>query len=678
MSPTEKRCPVAHEVSEASWGGTCGVADAQGRLGAVVESFADAVFAVDARGRIVGLNGSAAKIFGYARRELLGQSLSILMPEPHRSEHDQYVAAYDGRPKKVQGAFWAMLGQRKDGSTFPIDVSVSQAEDGVYVGIVRDTSEERKIKRALVLASEKAETAARAKADFLATMSHEIRTPMNGVIGMVSLLLDTELTCEQLSYVESARSCGEVLLSIIDDILDFSRIEAGEMTIERTEFDLIDVVEQCAAAMAPRATAQGIELAVEIDPEVPAWVIGDPARVRQIITNFLGNGVKFTERGYVRVFAQWSPHRVGRLRLGVQDSGIGIDPERADVVFDTFTQADTSTTRRYGGTGLGLSICKRLARLMGGEIGLETEKGCGSTFWVDLPLDVSETRNEEAPPLLGHRLLIFDATCVGGPSVARSAAMLGAETALHGDVESAYALIEASLTAGLKTSILIDPSVGRNSFDGLLIGERLSKRYGAQVNLGWLVSLGTPVEQRSLEAAGFRGWLFKPVMRKALIAFLQHTARLPDGITEIPRAQRVRAPDARRQILVVEDNRVNQMVICKMLENFGCECRVANNGIEALDALTEYVPDMVFMDCQMPEMDGYETTGRIRRSPVPNIAGLPIVAMTANAMDGDREKCLAAGMDDYATKPVNRDVLLNMLDLWAPAHDRLVRVGYTG
>ncbi|ETW95964.1 MAG: hypothetical protein ETSY1_28530, partial [Candidatus Entotheonella factor] len=520
----------------------------------------------------------------------------------------------------------------------------------------------------------KAESANRAKSEFLANMSHEIRTPMNGVIGMTTLLFDTSLTSEQEEYVATLRRSGEDLLVIINDILDFSKVEAGKLDLEIIDFELGTTVEDVLELFAERAQAKGLELACLVSPDVPKRVLGDPGRLRQILNNLVGNAIKFTDAGDISIRATLVELRpdAARLRFEVIDSGIGIAPEAQERLFQAFSQANGSTTRKYGGTGLGLAICKRLVELMGGEIGVESTMGAGSTFWFTACLAVGSApqANPRHDNDLSSQLRVL---CVDDNETSRSflTAQIhawGVEVDSVGDGPSALARCQPIEHDHVPYDLAII-DVDMPGMNGLELAHAIRE-------IPQLASLPLlflcPFNQRGIEQVmpeiGATVRVNKPVRQ----------AHLYDGIALAIRRQSVsysQAPlappgqaDTPNQIsakvLVAEDNVVNQKIAKRMLEKIGCRVDIVANGHEAVHAIANRAYDVLFMDCEMPEMDGFEATSAIRESESQDIGRLPIIAMTANAMQGDRERCLAAGMDDYVGKPVRLDDLLAVLQKW--------------
>ena len=652
--------------------------ESEQRFRDVVMSSADWLWETDVEGHYTFCSGRVLDVLGYMPEEVIGKTPFDLMDPVEAARVRAIVAPPMAEGRAIEDV--ENTNRRKDGTAVVLltnGVPIRDVDGRLvgYRGVDKDITEWKRAEVALRKAKEAAEEAARAKAMFLANMSHEIRTPMNGVIGMNNLLLETELTAEQRQYAEAIGHSAEALLSVINDILDFSKLEAGRMMLECLDFDLRATIEDMNDVLAIGPQKNGVEYACIIAPEVPALLQGDPGRLRQVLTNLISNAVKFTAEGEIVVRADLvnENEREATIRLAVSDTGIGIPGEKVDSLFRAFCQLDASVARKYGGTGLGLAISKQIVEMMGGEIGVDSEPDKGSTFWFTVTFrkqaQPRPARAEMCPSLEGAHILIVDDNATNRFILREQLASWTCRHEEAASAESAIAKLRDAAQASDPFAIAI-LDMQMPEVDGETLGQWIRQDEAlADTRLVMLTSVAERGDVARLEALGFCAYLTKPIRQSRLYDCLVSVLSGPPRPAETDRppivTQHSVLADRKRRvrILLAEDNRTNQMVAMKTLEKLGYCADVAADGLEAVRALQATSYDVVFMDVQMPKMDGFEATKFIRdpNSPVSD-HNVPIIAMTAHAMKGDREKCLEAGMDDYVSKPIKARELEEALD----------------
>jgi len=643
-------------------------------LQTLIDSIQNPIAYKDTTGKYLGCNQAFEEFMGYSAESMIGKTMFDLIPEDQAEKQADIDRALLEKPGFIT---YEEVKTDKDGNRHHMLVTKGTFNDsnGCIGGLVLiwvDISEHERMEEDLRKARDQAESAVRAKALFLANMSHEIRTPMNGIMGMNDLLLDTELTSEQRQYAETIRSSANSLLSVINDILDFSKIEAGKMDIEDLEFDLTSTMEDMNDILAGKAQEKGLEYLCIVDPSVPRYLRGDPGRLRQILTNLVSNAVKFTSAGEVRIDTVPVSQTDSQVTLKflVKDTGIGIPGEKQAGLFQPFVQADASTTRRFGGTGLGLAISRQLVEIMGGEIGLESEPGKGSIFWFTVVFDKS---SRVAQPWgttkgipAGMRILVVDDHATNRILLRRMLSSWGCRSSEVASGDEALAALQDAVAMEDPFRIaLVDMLMP--GMDGETLARRIKEEQRLMsTRLVLLTSLGMRGGAVHVQQAGFDAYLSKPIRSARLLDILAQLAVRGGEETEVtPKAAAIFTPPgheergrATARILLAEDNPTNQKVALRVLEKLGYCADAVCNGVEAIRALAKTPYDLVLMDVQMPEMDGFEATRRIRDGAASaEKSGVPIVAMTAHAMKGDREACLEAGMDDYVIKPVNVEEL---------------------
>jgi two-component system sensor histidine kinase/response regulator len=655
---------------------------------AAIKASMDGIAVLNPRREFVFLNDSYARINACDNTDdLIGERLEDRYSEQELRRLREAVLPAVEKTGRWRGE---ALAKKCDGTTYPQEVALARLEDGGLACVIRDITKRKQSESELAAARDSALAAARMKAEFLANTSHEIRTPMNGVIGMTGLLLDTELDPLQREFAESIKSSAHALLKIINDILDFSQIEAGELRFERLEFDPRATVESAIDVVAERAQSKEIELISFVDSGVPAHLCGDPLRLRQVLVNLVGNAVKFTERGevFIGVSAESETPSHVTARFVVRDTGIGISRAGRQQLFRPFRQADGSTTRRYGGTGLGLVISKHIVELMGGEIGVESAEGQGSTFWFTARLEKKKggagvtAAPTEGAALGGVRVLVVADNQTLRETLRRQMRSWGVRDGGAAGGAEALATLRQRAAAGEPYDLAV-LDVELSGTDGMSLADEIKSDPAiASTRLVLLIPLGRQRAVARSRDYGVAAWLTKPVKQSQFLNSLLAAAAADDtaepsrpdksvrrpsqGPHTRPRQDGAEGENVTARVLVVEDNPVNRQVALYQLQRYGYRVLAVTNGREALEALTADDYDLVLMDCQMPEMDGYEATAEIRRREGRR-RHTAIVGVTAHAFEADRERCLAAGMDDYLSKPVEPAHLRSVLAHWLDA-----------
>ncbi len=630
-----------------------------------------AIVVLDPSYRVQSVNPAFEELFLYQEDELIGKKLDNLITFDDSSAQAEEYTARVSAGEMIEGIDRR---KRKDGQGIDVKIlgvpiAIAGEQKGL-LGIYHDVTD-------LLKAKKDAEEADEAKSEFLANMSHEIRTPMNGIMGMIELTLDTDLTAEQREFLTTAQSSAEALLGIINDILDYSKIEAGHLGLEEIEFDLFQTVESVAHTLALRAEEKGLEMTSYLNPDLPSRLVGDPGRLRQILVNLTGNAVKFTDQGEIciRVEPIEETDLAIKLKFIVNDTGIGVPADRQEAIFNRFQQADGSTTRQFGGTGLGLAISSQLSAMMGGEIGLESEFGKGSTFWFTAVFEkLTRGSYRSMPiPLRGVRILGIDDNPTNRLLLEKTLTKHYARIDVIDCCKQTVSILqEAEQSGDPYRIVLLDMQMP--GMDGVECLKRVkSDPVGRDLKVIILTSMGRRMDAAQLQDMGAAGYLTKPVKQRKLVDMIGAVLSQESG-AEDPGEVRFfteytpfsNRPETSR-ILLAEDNLVNRKVALAMLSKFDLTVHPVENGLEVLEALGGSHFDLVLMDVQMPEMDGLKATEEIRKFDQKAINhGIPVVALTAHAMEGDRERCLEAGMNDYISKPIQPKELAKVLEKWIP------------
>jgi PAS domain S-box-containing protein len=651
------------------------LAESEARYRGLVEHLGDVLIRRSADGRVTFVNEVFCETFGCKAEDVLGRAYAVEVVDGKSSPffdggeakaRGERELRYDQCVRTVMGPRWLSW------EDYPI-----RGRGGALIEVQsmgRDITDRKEMERDLKATRDLAEEASQAKSMFLATMSHEIRTPMNGVLGMARLLLDTKLTPEQKSYAEAVQQSGEALMALINDILDFSKIEAGKIAFVPSEVDVRKLVEQVTELLSPRAFEKGIELADFVAPEVPLRVVVDENRLRQILLNLAGNAIKFTDQGSAAIEIGAAPAKDAgsvTLLINISDTGIGIAPEAQARIFGEFEQADSSTTRRFGGTGLGLAITKRIIAAMNGSLMLESAKGAGSVFKIRLTLPVAAPAPAGSRALEGLKALIVSGSFATADTVTRVLRAAGAEARSAGSgAEALTALAAAQAAKAPFTTLVCDetlPDMAGASLLQALAMDGAAKPYKSLV----LVPIGA--KRDDVKDKGFDAYLIKPVRQSSLVHRIATVhEREADALPEAREPEGTRRaaakPERRLCVLLAEDNDINALLAVSLLQRDGHEVDRVVNGKEALEAVAQKRYDLILMDVHMPELDGLEATRRLRQGPSRDV---PVIALTANAMDEDRKRCLDAGMDDYLPKPLDPDLFEATIERWSRAPEKI-------
>jgi two-component system sensor histidine kinase/response regulator len=653
--------------------------DAQTRLRTILDNVLDGIIMIDGSGIVISINPAVVDMFGYEAADIVGRNIKMLMPEPNRGSHDGYLARYQSTgTTRAIGVGRELEGLTKAGLTFPMELTVSEVSfrgQRMFVGLVRDITERKRVEDMSGRAKVAAEAANRTKSDFLANMSHEIRTPLNAILGMTYLAQRANPTPRQQTYLTKIGIAGQSLLGIVNDILDFSKIEAGKLEAEHIVFSLDEVLNNVVDIVGQKAEEKGITIVCTVPRDVPRSLIGDPLRLGQVLINLVHNAIKFSDKGeiIVRVAVQDVTLNEVRLAFSVRDHGIGMSAEQVANLFQSFNQADTSFTRKYGGTGLGLAISKQLCELMGGAISVESEVGKGSTFTFSVSFAIATKEQlgvrKSQDKLLKRSVLIVDDSEIVRKlllGMVQANGFLG--RAVSSGEEALSALVHGSQVGRPFDLVLMDWRLP--GIDGIEASRRIKEHPTLRPIPAIVMISAFESEEvlRGLKQPRFDAFLVKPitetVLMRTIVSISGENIAGPDSRLQ-PEAGNLLSDLTGRRVLVVEDNEINRDLASELLCDLGIRTAVAVNGRHGVDRVLAQPFDLVLMDIQMPVMDGLAATRLIRADA--RFHDLPIIAMTAHAMRGDRERSLDSGMNDHLTKPIDPAALSAILSRWMPA-----------
>lgn len=658
----------------------------ENKIRAIIETTVDGIIVINAKGLVQSMNPAAVSLFGYAQEDVLGRNISMLMPEPYTTEHDGYLNKYlTTGQKKIIGVGREVSGRRSDGSIFAMELTVSEMDINgarMFTGIVRDITDRKKIERKLLAAKQAAEEANRAKSSFVATMSHELRTPMNGILGMLQLLLRTDLTKRQLDYAAKAEGATKTLLAIINDILDFSKVEAGKLELNLEPMSLNEAMDDLAVLLSSTLGKKDVEILFDFDPDIPPMLIGDSLRLRQVLLNLASNAMKFTDHGEVVICIRCVQQRAESVELefSVRDTGIGIADDKLSDIFDAFSQAESSTSRRFGGTGLGLAISDRLVAMMGGKLAVESKLGKGSRFFFTAPFAIATGHLSKTAAQTSYdvgtgiqcplerssdgplRVLAVEDNALSRQLLQKMGESLGWKILCVANGEAALEHLQQPSPPDYDL-VLIDGQL--TGIDGRETARTIRQLKLIEdvpiVMMAPAAGFNLADDHPSGEAMLIDGYLQKPITATALHAAATQAILKHEGDPVI--RQQLLASESLKglHLLVVDDNRLNLQVASELLQSCGALVCCANNGRDGIAQAVAATPPFsaILMDMQMPDMDGLEATRRLRSDP--RLSGVPIIAMTANVMASDQEACRAAGMVDHIAKPIDLNVLVSTI-----------------